>query len=323
MSVLHAQVEQLLRSVSARPTPHPWEMSVAAYRQAGENMTALSGSVDERCTVENLTIPSREGALAARCYRPPVAGPSLRSGVVYLHGGGFVRGSLDSHDRLCRELCVQGDLIVVSVAYRLAPENPYPAAQDDAGDAFLWVSEHADKLGIDVESIAVAGDSSGGALAAGVALASRAQGPPVKAQGLLCPALDATMSSDSVERYMDGPFLTRAALEWSYDQYIPDPADRRSSFASPLLMPDLTGAPPAVIISAEVDPVADDARRYAAMLAAAGVGVLNYEYKGMPHSFPLLAGVLDDGGHAITVFARWLSDLLRGDSPYSQYAGQR
>jgi acetyl esterase len=286
-------------------------MSIAAYRQAGENMRALSGPVDERCTVEDFTIPTREGAVAARRYHPPVAGSPPLPGVVYLHGGGFVRGSLDTHDRLCREVCVQGGLVVVSVAYRLAPEHPYPAARNDAADSFSWVSEHADGLGIDIDSLAVAGDSSGGALAAGIALASRAGGPPVKAQGLLCPALDATMSSDSVERYTDGPFLTRAALEWSYGLYIPDADDRRSSLASPLLTQDLTGAPPAVILSAEVDPVADDARRYGERLAAAGIEVRSHEYKGMPHSFPLLAGVLDDGGHAITVFARGLSDLLR------------
>ncbi|GAA0937727.1 alpha/beta hydrolase [Pseudonocardia zijingensis] len=311
MSVLHAQVEQLLRSASTRPAPQPWEMPIAAYRQAGENLRALSGPVDERCTVDDFTIPVREGVVAARRYRPPAAGSTLLPGVVYLHGGGFVRGSLDTHDRLCREVCVQGGLIVVSVAYRLAPESRYPAAHDDAGDAFTWVSEHADASGIDGGSLAVAGDSSGGALAAGIALASRGHGPPVKAQGLLCPALDATMSSDSVDRYADGPFLTRAALEWSYDLYVPDADDRRSNLASPLLTRDLTGAPPAVIVSGQIDPVADDARRYGEMLAAAGIEVRSHEYKGMPHSFPLLAGVLDDGGHAITVFARGLSDLLR------------
>jgi acetyl esterase/lipase len=311
MSVLHAQVQQLLHAASARPAPQPWEMSIAAYRQAGEDLTALSGPVNERCTAADLTIPVREGTVAARRYHPPVAGSTLLPGVVHLHGGGFVRGSLETHDRLCREVCVQGGLIVVSVAYRLAPEDPYPAAPNDAADAFSWVSEHADELGIDVGSLAVAGDSSGGALAAGIALASRARGTPVKAQGLLCPALDATMSSDSVERHADGPFLTRAALEWSYDLYIPEAGDRGSSLASPLLTQDLTGAPPAVIVSAQVDPVADDARRYGAALAAAGTEIRSHEYEGMPHSFPLLAGVLDDGGHAITVFARELSDLLR------------
>ncbi|WP_243858632.1 alpha/beta hydrolase [Mycobacterium sp. DL440] len=284
-------------------------MSIAAYREAGENLIALAGDVDTRCTVSDFTIPVRQGVVPARCYRPPVAGPAL-PGVVYLHGGAFVRGSLETHDRLCRKLCVRGELIVISVAYCLAPENRFPRAHHDGADAFAWVSEHADGLGIAVEALAVAGDSSGGALAASIALASREQGPRVKAQGLLCPALDATMSSDSVERYMDGPFLTRSALEWAYDMYVPEIDDRRSSLASPLLTQNLVGAPPAVIVSAQVDPVADDAHRYGERLAAAGTRVQTHEYEGMPHSFPLLAGVLDDGDHAITVFARELAALL-------------
>jgi acetyl esterase len=309
MSVLHEQAQQLLDSLAGRPAAHPWEMSVAAYREAGEKLTALAGDVDERCRIEEFTIPVRQGSVAARSYHPHVAGPAL-PGVVYLHGGAFVRGSLDTHDRLCRKLCVRGKLIVISVAYRLAPEDPFPRAHHDAADATSWVSEHADSLGIDVAALAVAGDSSGGALAASVALASRKHGPPVKAQGLLCPALDATLSSDSVERYRDGPFLTRAALEWAYDMYVPDTRDRHSSLASPLLTQDVVGAPPAVIVSAQVDPVADDADRYGQKLALAGVKVRAHEYEGMPHSFPLLAGVLDAGDHAITVFARELAALL-------------
>ncbi|MFN3002417.1 alpha/beta hydrolase [Mycolicibacterium wolinskyi] len=310
MSVLHPQVQRLLQTLSERPAAQPWEMSIAAYREAGEKLIALAGSVDTRCTVIDFTIPVRQGVVAARCYRPPESGPAL-PGVVYLHGGAFVRGSLDTHDRLCRKLCVRGELIVISVAYRLAPENRFPRAHHDAADACSWVSEHADELGIDVEALAIAGDSSGAALAASVALASREQGPPIKAQGLLCPALDATMSSDSVQRYKDGPFLTRAALEWAYDMYVPEIDDRRSTLASPLLTQNFVGAPPAVIVSAQVDPVADDAHRYGENLAAAGINVKAHEYEGMPHSFPLLAGVVDDGDHAITVFARELAELLK------------
>lgn len=310
MSVLHAQVQQLVNSLSARPAVQPWEMSIAAYREAGEKLIALAGDVDERCTVEDFTIPVRQESVAARSYHPPVTGPT-QPGVVYLHGGAFVRGSLDTHDRLCRELCLRGGLVVISVAYRLAPEHPFPRAHHDAADATAWVSAHAESLGIDAEALAVAGDSSGGALAASVALASRKHGPPVKAQGLLCPALDATMSGDSVERHKDGPFLTRDALEWAYAMYVPDITDRDSSLASPLLTQDLVGAPPAVIISAQVDPVADDADRYGQRLAAAGVKVRAHEYEGMPHAFPLLAGVLEAGDHAITVFAEELAALLR------------
>lgn len=310
MGGLHPQAQQLWRSVSERPVAQPWEVSITAYREAGEKLIALAGAVDDLCTVSDLTIPVRDGSVAARRYRPPVDGPTL-PGVVYLHGGAFVRGSLDTHDRLCRELCLRGELIVISVAYRLAPEDQFPRAHHDAADAFSWVSGNADELGIDVGALGIAGDSSGGALAASVALAAREHGHPIKAQGLICPALDATMSSASVEQYKDGPFLTRAALEWAYDMYVPDVGDRHSSLASPLLTQRLVDAPPAVIISAQVDPVADDAQRYGERLAAAGVEVHTREYEGMPHAFPLLAGVLDDGDHAITEFATELAALLK------------
>ena len=297
-------------SLSTRPAVEPWEMSIAAYRESGERLIAFAGEVDERCTIEDFTIPVRHGLVTARSYYPLGADSAL-PGVVYLHGGAFVRGSLDTHDRLCRKLCVRGELIVIAIAYRLAPEERFPGAHHDAADATSWVSEHADRLGINAESLAIAGDSSGGALAASVALASRVEGTTLKAQGLLCPALDATMSSDSIERHKDGPLLTRTALRWAYDMYLPHIEDRRSSLASPLLTQDLVGAPPAVIVSAEVDPVADDADRYGKRLAAAGVRVRAHEYEGMPHAFPLLAGVLDAGDHAITIFARELSALLR------------
>ncbi len=310
MSVLHPQAQQLVDSLSTHAAVPPWEMSIADYRESGERLIALAGDVDQRCTVSDFTIPVRHGFVTARSYHPLGAGSAL-PGVVYLHGGAFVRGSLDTHDRFCRKLCVRGELIVISVAYRLAPEDRFPRAQHDAADATAWVSEYGDRFGIDVELLAVAGDSSGGALAASVALTSREQSTPIKAQGLLCPALDATMSSDSVERHRDGPFLTRATLEWAYDMYVPDIDDRRSNLASPLLTEDLAGAPPAVILSAQVDPVADDADRYGKRLAAAGVKVRAHEYEGMPHAFPLLAGVLEAGDHAITVFARELATLLR------------
>ncbi|WGY00441.1 alpha/beta hydrolase [Nocardioides sp. QY071] len=309
MNALHTQVQQLLDSLSARPAVPPWEMSIADYREAGERLVALAGELETGCSVSELTIPVRHGALAARCYRPRRSEPAL-PGVVYLHGGAFVRGSLDSHDPLCRKLCARADVIVISVGYSLAPEDRFPRAHHDSADAFSWVSEHAAQLGIDGNALAIAGDSSGGSLAASVALTSRGQGPPVRAQGMLCPALDATMSGDSAERYGGGPFLTRAALEWAYDMYVPELDDRRTPLASPLLTRDLVGAPPAVIISAQVDPVADDARRYARGLAAAGVEVHFREYEGMPHSFSLLAGVLDDGDHAIAMFAKELAALL-------------
>jgi acetyl esterase len=200
---------------------------------------------------------------------------------------------------------------VVSVAYRLAPENRFPAAHNDALDALRWVSEHASDLMIDPTALALAGDSSGGALAAATALATRSVGPPIKAQGLLCPALDATMSSGSVDRYPAGPLLTRDVLAWAYNQYAPNADDRRSAQVSPLLEETLAAAPPAIIISAQIDPVADDARRYTEALATAGVAVKAREYTGMPHSFMLFAGVLEDGEHALTTFANGMAELVK------------
>lgn len=308
MSSLHPEVRQLVATLAAKPPAAPWEVPITAYREAGDRLAVLAGLPDDGCAVTELAIPVRHGSVDARHYRP--SGEAVCPAVVYLHGGGFVRGSLDSHDRLCRALCVRGGLSVVAVAYRLAPENRFPAAHHDALDALRWVSEHAGELSIDATALAVAGDSSGGMLAAATALTARSVGPPLKAQGLLCPALDATMSSGSVDRHAAGPFLTREGLAWSYDQYVPDGHDRRSAHVSPLFDASLAGAPPSIIISAEIDPVADDARRYAEALAAAGVAVETHEYAGMPHSFMLLAGKLEDGEQALTTFANGLAKLL-------------
>jgi acetyl esterase len=308
MSSLHPQVQQLVAALATKPPAAPWEVSITEYREAGEKLAVLAGLPDAGCAVTELVIPVRRGSVNARHYRPP--GGTVSPAVVYLHGGGFVRGSLDSHDRLCRALCMRGGFAVASVGYRLAPENRFPVAHNDALDALRWVHDHASELSIDATALAVAGDSSGGTLAAATALAARSVGPPLKAQGLLCPALDATMSSGSVDRHHAGPLLTREGLAWSYDQYIPDTDDRRSAHVSPLLEQTLADAPPAVIISAQIDPVADDARRYAEALATAGVNVNAREYAGMPHSFMLFAGVLEDGEHALTAFAHGLRELV-------------
>ncbi|CAM2961585.1 acetyl esterase [Williamsia muralis] len=311
MTALDPQVVQLLKGFKAKPPAQPWDVPIAVYRQAGEGLIALAGLPSQHCAVDDFIIPVRKGSVVARRYRPSGSTTRELPAVMYTHGGGFVRGSLDSHDRLCRELCVQAGLIVVAVDYRLAPENQFPRAHHDALDAFEWLSNHAAELDIDAESLAVAGDSSGASLAAAVANAAQSRGLTVRAQGLLCPALDATMVSNSIERYGDGPLLTRKALEWSYDLYVPNEVDRQSPLVSPVMSRSLEGSPSAVIVSAQVDPVADDARRYGEKLTAAGVRVHSEEYQGMPHSFFLLAGVLDKGEHAIASFASGLAGLLR------------
>ncbi|EKT82547.1 lipase [Rhodococcus opacus M213] len=312
MSNLHPQILELLASLSTNPPVQPWDVSIAAYRAGGEKLIGLAGDRNPHCDVRDLEIPLRGRVVKARSYSPKGATAAV-PGVVYFHGGGFVRGGLESHDRLCRELSIQGALRVISVAYRLAPENTYPSAHVDAIESFCWVADRSDELRIDGEALAVAGDSSGGMLAAATAatLSARTDGASVKAQGLLCPVLDLTLRSDSVNRYGSAPLLSRAALEWCIDQYVPDVWLRESSELSPLFSMNLTSAPPAFIVNAEIDPVSDDAGRYASKLHASGVAVVHHQYAGMPHSFFLLAGVVDEGERAITGFAEGLSRLLR------------
>ncbi|HEY3562131.1 MAG TPA: alpha/beta hydrolase [Kribbella sp.] len=312
MTALDPQVSELLAALSGTPPLPPWEVPIAAFRAAGERLTALAGAPDARCDVRDFGIRLPGRLLRARHYRPRGATGSL-AGAVYFHGGGFVRGSLDSHDRLCRELSVRGGLAVVAVAYRLAPEHVFPHAHDDAIEAFCWVAEHADELRIERDALAVAGDSAGALLAASTAMSlqERTGGPQARAQGLLCPVLDVTLANESVARNANAPFLPRPVLEWCVDQYFPDPRDRRSVAASPSMRPSLAGAPPALIISAEIDPVSDDARQFAARLQDAGISSELHEFPGMPHSFFLMAGVLDHGDQAILTFAEKLSALLR------------
>ncbi|MCX0275178.1 alpha/beta hydrolase [Nocardia zapadnayensis] len=312
MGTLNDQVIELLASLSTNPPAQPWDVPISLYRSAGEKLIALAGDPNRGCEVRNFHIRLPGRTVGARGYRPKGAVGRV-PGVVYFHGGGFVRGSLDSHDRLCRELSVQGGLSVIAVEYRLAPENAYPSAHDDAMDSFLWVSEHSDELNIDSDALAVAGDSAGAMLAAATAVdvRARARGATVKAQGLLCPVLDVTMTGTSAERYSAAPILSRPVLEWCIDQYFPDVLTRGSSAVSPLMRETLTASPPALILSSEIDPASDDARRYSAKLEASGVGAEFREYAGMPHSFFLLAGVLDEGERCIADFAEKLSRLLR------------
>lgn len=312
MATLDPQVSDLLASLSKVPPAQPWDVPIADYRAAGVKLVALGGVPNSQCDVRDFVMDLPGRSLGARIYRPKGAVGSL-PGVVYFHGGGFVRGSLETHDVLCRELSVRGGFSLVSVDFRLAPENVFPRAHDDAADSFCWVSDHAAELNIRPDALAVAGDSAGAMLAASAAVGvqDRATGASVRAQGLLCPVLDVTLANDSVARHEHAPLLSRRVLAWCVDQYFPDVETRQSAAASPLMRPSLAGAPPAFILSSEIDPVADDARQYSAELEKFGIGSEHQEFAGMPHSFFLLAGVLEQGERAILTFAEKLSDLLR------------
>jgi len=235
--------------------------------------------------VTNLSVPGPAGPVGARHYRPvDGAGAPL---VVFYHGGGHVIGDLDTHDDACRQLCRQGRVHVLSVDYRLAPEHKAPAGNDDAFAAYLWAVEHAAELGADPDRVAVAGDSAGGNHAALVALRARDDGARLPAlQVLFYPVVNYRDQTRSQALFAQGFFLTKADLHWFADHYLTgsglDAGDPR---VSPLLAEDLSGLPPALLLTAGFDPLRDEGRQYAEALRAAGVMVEHREFGSLVHGF--------------------------------------
>lgn len=233
--------------------------------------------------VTNLTITGPGGALPIRIYRPHHDGSALPV-IVFAHGGGFVFCDLDSHDEFCRSMAEGTGAIVVSVDYRLAPEHPAPAAHEDMYAALLWAAGHAAEYGGDPAALLVAGDSAGGNLAATVALAARDQaGPPIAGQLLLYPVIDDDFETDSYRRFGSGHYNTAAAMRWYWQQYAPH------GTGDPRLVPtradSLAGLPPAVVITAELDPPCSSGDTYAQLLTEAGVAVRHRRYDGLFHGF--------------------------------------
>lgn len=233
-----------------------------------------------------------------RLYRPHGERGGL---LVYLHGGGWVIGDLDTHDGICRSLAERSGHAVLAVDYRLAPEHPYPAAVDDAVVATTWAAAHAPGLGIDADRIAIGGDSAGGNLAAIVA---QRRVVALRFQLLVYPAVDLTMSQPSHEENRDAPVLTRSVMEYFVGHYVPDPSRRSEPGASPLLVDDsaLVGLPPALVVTAEFDPLRDEGEAYASRLTAAGVAASAVRFVGHFHGFFSMLGILDDteAAHALT-----------------------
>ncbi|HMM75763.1 MAG TPA: alpha/beta hydrolase [Gammaproteobacteria bacterium] len=249
--------------------------------------------------VEDRVIDGPGGALALRVYRPHSAHTVLPA-LVYFHGGGWVVGDLDTHDHLCRHLAFAGDVVVLAVDYRLAPEHAFPAAVDDCVAAFRWACANASGLGIDATRIAVGGDSAGGNLAAVVCLAARDAGEPLPAfQLLIYPAVDFTADNASLRDNATGYLLTRAALRQFYAWYLGAIEDRRDWRVSPLWAASHAGLPPALVQTAEFDPLRDEGALYADTLRAARVPVEHRHYEGMVHGFARMGGKVDRGRRAL------------------------
>ena len=248
--------------------------------------------------VFDLSIPGEGGPIPARFYRARSdAAPCPL--LVYFHGGGFMLGTLDLYDTTCRRLALGGDCAVLSVHYRLAPETIFPGAVLDAYAATRWAAANAGQLNIDPARIAVGGDSAGGNLAAVVAQMAQDSGEfGVALQILIYPMTDQSREYPSYERNESGYMLTRKALHWFMDNYIPNHGDRVDPRASPMLRSSLKGLPPALVISAEFDPLVDENEAYAGKLAAAGVPTQYVCFPGMIHPFFTLGGVIEDAAKA-------------------------
>jgi acetyl esterase len=253
-------------------------------------------------SVRDLLVEGRAAPIPARLYLPPAGAPGRTATplVVWFHGGGWVLGSVDSHDGVARALCRQAEVAVLSVGYRLAPEHRFPAAFDDALDSFRWAHAHATELGIDAGRIAVAGDSAGGNLAAAVSLeASRDGGPAPAFQLLFVPAVDLSRRRRSFELFGRGFSLTAAAVDWYQDQYLGAHGDPTDPRVSPLLVDNLAGLPPAYLAVAGFDPLRDEGEEYAARLREARVPVSLRRHAGAIHPF-ISTLVSDLGRRALT-----------------------
>ncbi|MFE6925352.1 alpha/beta hydrolase [Nocardia sp. NPDC057663] len=263
--------------------------------------------------VGQLTVPTRAGAIAARLYRadgtpPESAAPAL----VYLHGGGFVLGTLDGADDLCRAIAAGSGWTVVSLDYRLAPENPYPAALEDCIDAYTWLTRSAPELGIDPDRIAVGGDSAGGNLAAALCLHRREEGSALPvAQVLAYPAVDDTFTRPSWSDFADAPLLGAADARWFWEQYAGAGHPGGDYLAAPLRAESLRDLPPALVITAEVDPIRDDAEAYAQRLRGDGVAVTSTRYTGIFHGFFTEVAVFAQAKQAIDEVCQYLRELAR------------
>jgi acetyl esterase len=317
---LDPQAAALRARREAAGTPPLYTLSLAEARAADlADIQAGSGQPEPVAIVEHHTIDGPGGELVLRIHRPEAVDglPVL----VYLFGGGWVLGTLDTCDAICRSLANSARCATVSVGYRLAPEHPFPAAVEDCYAAAAWIADNAESLGLDPRRIAVGGDSAGGNLAAAVTLLSRERGGPAfRHQLLVYPNTDYRGETPSMREHADPMLFNRESVRWYWRHYLADEQDGRNPLASPLLAPDLSGLPPATVITAEYDPLRDEGEQYAARLESAAVAVELRRYAGMPHGFFAMAGTLDQGREALRYAAGRLAGAF-ASTPAQARAG--
>lgn len=270
-------------------------LTVREARAACAAYLALQGKPEPVARVGELLVPVGPFRLPVRLYYPDTSGPLPV--LVHFHGGGWVSGDLPVYDSPSRTLANRTGCAVAVVDYRRAPEHRFPGPLEDCYAALCWIADHAASLDLDPARIGVCGDSAGGNLAAAACLRARQDnGPDLALQVLIYPVTDHNLDTPSYHEFAEGFGLQRAGMRWYWRHYLPCPAAGADPLASPLRAPDLSGLPPAVVLTAECDPVRDDGERYAARLRAAGVPVRFRRFDGMIHATYLMAGALDRAG---------------------------
>lgn len=315
---LDPQVARYLQAEQEAGSAEQELLSLAEQRrQSVLGMLAEAGEPERVAAVEDRLLPGPGGELLVRVYTPINTEAGPLPVLLYFHSGGWVFGSVEGHDPVCRALANRASCLVVSVDYRLAPEHPFPAAPEDCYAATRWVAEHAGEINADPTRLAVGGDSSGGNLAAAVALMTRDRGGPRLCQQILIYGETDYYEpgTASYTTYAEGYSLTRASMAWFWDQYITRPADRQHPYAAPLRASDLSGLAPALIITAEYDPVRDEAEEYARRLQQAGVPTRLSRYDGMIHGFFRMFAVFERSHDALAEIAATLRTAFTAGIP--------
>ncbi|TMC48799.1 MAG: alpha/beta hydrolase [Chloroflexi bacterium] len=307
---LDPAIRPMLDQVAAAGVPTLREAGVEQGRQMYQRIAMLDG---DPVTVERVEDISIDGAIPGRVYASAIGRPLPM--LVWFHGGGFVIGDLETADRTCRKLAAGFEMLVVSVGYRLAPEEPFPAGPDDCFSALFWLIDNATRLGGDPTRVAIGGDSAGGNLAAVTALRARDQGLPLHCQVLLCPVADCTMASASYHAYGEGYLLTRDDMDWFIDHYLSGRQDAKDPRVSPLYASSLRGVAPALIITAEFDPLRDEGEAYGERLRDAGVEVEVRRFDGQVHGFFGLSSITSVAEEAIDLVTARLRAAFEEPSP--------
>jgi acetyl esterase len=301
----------LARAAASGVPPYETLSAVAArgFYKAGRALVAAPP--EHVAGLRSLSAPGPNGPIGLRCYRPESPAKLLPI-LVYLHGGGWVLGDLDSHDSVCRALANRSGHLVISVDYRLAPEHPFPAGLEDAYAAVCWIADNARQLGGDAARLAVGGDSAGGNLSAVICLRARDEdGPQIAFQLLIYPATDFEMKSASQRTFAEGYLLTRANQLWFHRLYLGGRQDLTDWRLSPAHAADHSRLPPAYVLTAQFDPLRDEGEDYAAKLLRSGVPVGAWRIAGQIHGFITMGGLIKAAHVAIDELGRALKDSNR------------